>query len=461
MLHSCYTLIVCVFFSSISFAQVGIGTATPTADLEIVSKTSLTTGEFNGIIIPKVAALPTGASLPTPAQKGLILYLESGTDTEGLYFFDGISFQNVTNSATTTPAFYENGTATPAINTTAAIEREGQVSIGGSLNTGQLNIEIESTDLVGIRTALRIDNANSSNSTTATYAIYSENTSSTTGNKFGIRNDVSSNGVGDHIGIKNNVYDSGSATTSLTGIYNNVGATNGTNSINYGLRSEIGSSNSRGTNYAVYSYAQHGTTTTDPSYSGYFRGDRFAIRNEADIDGYEVPTVSGTPGQVLTVNSVATVLGKTTAVTEWMNLPLTRYIVTIDLWGNEDNQYDIINTGSFTDRGGMETVFDIGAISTTGNLEVRLVIDQTFNSNGTTDYQLRGINNSGGSVTVIASGDTFYTSNSGSGGIITTTSWRSFAAGIGGVAKFIVQANNNGTNNAQIRSAYLMIRNAD
>lgn len=319
MLHSSYTLLVCVFFSFISFAQVGIGTATPTADLEIISRSTLAPGEFNGIIIPKVAALPTGALLPTLAQKGLILYLESGTASEGFYFFDGTSYQHISETAMNTPAFYENGTTLPAVNTTEAIQREGQISIGGSLNTGKLNIEIESTDAVGTRTALRIDNSNSSNSATRTYAIYSENTSSTTGNKYGIKNDVSSHGIGDHIGIENKVYDSGSATTSLTGIYSDVGTTNGTSSINYGLRSEIGSASSRGTNYAVYAYAQHGTTTTDPSYSGYFRGDRFAIRNETDTDGYEMPTLSGSAGQVLTTDG--------TGVASWENSGINKSIV--------------------------------------------------------------------------------------------------------------------------------------
>tara|TARA_R110000850_G_scaffold12897_19_gene42624 strand:- start:2648 stop:4021 length:1374 start_codon:yes stop_codon:yes gene_type:complete len=319
MLYSCYTLLVCVFFSFISFAQVGIGTATPTADLEIMSRAILAPGEFNGIIIPKVTTLPTGALLPTLAHKGLILYLESGTASEGFYFFDGTSFQNVSDTAMETPAFYENATTSPAVNTTGAIQREGQISIGGSLNTGKLNIEIESTDAVGTRTALRIDNSNGSSSATTTYAIYSENTSSTTGNKYGIKNDVSSDGIGDHIGIENKVYDSGSATTSLTGIFNDVGTTNGTGTINYGLRSEIGSANSRGTNYAVYGYAQHGTTTTDPSYSGYFRGDHFAIRNEADSDGYEMPTLSGSAGQVLTTDG--------NGIASWENLDANKSIV--------------------------------------------------------------------------------------------------------------------------------------
>ncbi|WP_292889371.1 hypothetical protein [Nonlabens sp.] len=315
MFNSYYSIVIGTFFSSISFAQVGIGTSTPTSDLEIVSKTTLGPGEFNGIIIPKVAVLPT----PTTGQKGLILYLESGTDSEGFYFFNGSSFQNLSDNAINTPAFYKIGTFVPATNTTENVQREGNINIGGSLSTGKLNIEIESTDPVATRTALRIDNSNVSTSFTATYAIYSENTSSTTGNKYGIKNDVSSDGIGDHIGIENKVYDSGSATTSLTGINNDVGTTNGTSSINYGLRSEIGSANSRGTNYAIYAYAQHGTTTTDPSYSGYFRGDRFAIRNEEDSDGYEMPTLSGTAGQVLTIDG--------TGVANWEDLEANKSIV--------------------------------------------------------------------------------------------------------------------------------------
>lgn len=51
-------LIACIGLTA--YAQVGIGTAIPAADLEIIAKPlPLATGEHNGIIIPKVVALPT------------------------------------------------------------------------------------------------------------------------------------------------------------------------------------------------------------------------------------------------------------------------------------------------------------------------------------------------------------------------------------------------------------------
>lgn len=70
-------------------AQVGINTDNPDADLEVVARGG---SAMNGIVIPKVT------SLPAMGKKGLMVYLESGTASEGYYFHDGTQF-----SATTAP----------------------------------------------------------------------------------------------------------------------------------------------------------------------------------------------------------------------------------------------------------------------------------------------------------------------------------------------------------------------
>ncbi len=647
---------ICLFSAN---AQVGIGTNTPSTDLDVEARTipAASTTDFNGVLIPRVTAIPT-----VVAPAGTLIYVTGGA-TPGFYFSNGAAYINVTDTLTATGPFFESGTTDVASDNTQNIFRTGQTSFGEDLAGPQLYVG--STAIVGSpRTTVGIRNLNTSTANANTFSIDLNNLSSTTATKYGIRNNVSTAGVGEHIGIENTVFDSGFASTSVTGLLNDVGATTGTSSENYGIRTEIGSASSRGTNYAIYAYSQHGTTTSDPSYSGYFRGDRFAIRSEDDSDGYEMPTVDGTANQVLTtdgsgnaswsdnvsaseiffdsgtttaatstttdifrqgitnigddfgsaqmnvgsrasatspntamyvrnfkpfgttsntyaldvynasnttgtkvgirsdLNSSGTGIhigidnrvidgpgaatnygirseipgtgdetgtsyglyskigsstsrgtnyavyafsehGTTTtdpsysgyfrgdrfairseddsdgyemptvggtagqvlttdgSVASWQNNTLVKSIVTLNLWGNEANLYGINNTGSFTDRNGIEAIFDISSISTTGNLEIRLVIDQTNNSNGTTDYQLRAIDNSGTSSTAISAVDTFYTANGAGGGYINTTSWVTYSAGSGGIARFILQANNSGSNNADIRSVYLMIRNAD
>lgn len=299
--------VIALYVAMPSFAQVGIGTSNPQGDLDIIARTTLTGTEYNGITIPKVAILPS-----TTPPSGTILYLENtiAPVDNGFYFSDGTAFQNVTDilRASGNSTFYNNGTTNPSTTTTASAQREGNVSIGGSLNTGKLNLQIESTDLVATRIGLRVDNANSSVSTTEdTYGIFTINNSSPaagTSIKYGIRNDVLSSGGSNRIGIQNNVFDSSvTAASSVTGIANEVGATNGTSSLNYAIRSEIGTTASTGINYGIHSIARN--NGAQPTYSGWFQGQRFAIRNQDASDGYNMPVNSGTAGQVLTTDGTA------------------------------------------------------------------------------------------------------------------------------------------------------------
>lgn len=293
------------FFLSPLYAQVGINTVTPTADLEIVADADPGLNRYNGIIIPKVTTLPVigDATFPTAAQSGLLLYLDTTDSTAGIYTFDGTVYVKLQAGAVAN-AFFDNGTTNFATTTTANVQREGNVSVGSSLNVGRLNIEIENSDPVVTRTGLRVRNSNNSTAAgtgTITYAADFENSSNTGNDKIGVRSVVTGSGAGQHIGIDNNVTDT-SGLSSNYGIRSNVGNTDIVDSTSYGVFSKIGTGGSRGTNYAVYGFSQHGNTTSDISYSGYFRGDNFAIRSEDDLDGYDLPTVDGSTGQVLTTN---------------------------------------------------------------------------------------------------------------------------------------------------------------
>jgi len=64
-----YFLMGCFFFG-ISNAQVGIGTTTPNAQLDIISSNQATPANTDGILVPKIDKFP--ATAPTVAQDGMM-----------------------------------------------------------------------------------------------------------------------------------------------------------------------------------------------------------------------------------------------------------------------------------------------------------------------------------------------------------------------------------------------------
>ncbi|WP_156340120.1 hypothetical protein [Nonlabens sp. YIK11] len=309
------TIILTISFNAM--AQVGINTIEPTADLEIVADASPMTGKYNGIIIPKVDALPvTGdATFPTAAQAGLLVYLNPSATpdgTEGIYMFDGSQYIKL-EPASASGAFYDNGTTNFATTTTSNVQRTGKVSVGSSLSTGKFNVDVVSANNSADPIAIKVENNNTGTGSVNTYSAYLENKSTVggTGIKYGIRSEVSSAGNSDRVGIYNNVISSGSAARGVIGINNVVGGTSGTTAINIGIRSEIGTPASDANSFGIYSIARGNDLRNN--YSGWFQGDKFAIKNEDNSDGYEMPTISGNAGQVLMTNG--------TDVAAWTDLP--------------------------------------------------------------------------------------------------------------------------------------------
>lgn len=80
-------LIVLLLFSS-TFAQVGINTTTPNAQLDIRSSNQATPANTDGILIPKIDAFP--ATNPTTAQNGMMVFLTTavGVKPPGFYYWD-------------------------------------------------------------------------------------------------------------------------------------------------------------------------------------------------------------------------------------------------------------------------------------------------------------------------------------------------------------------------------------
>ena len=80
--------VACNVFGLISFAQVGINTTTPNAQLDIRATSATAPTNTDGLLIPKVDVFP--ATNPTAAQQGMLVYLTttSGTNTPGFYYWD-------------------------------------------------------------------------------------------------------------------------------------------------------------------------------------------------------------------------------------------------------------------------------------------------------------------------------------------------------------------------------------
>lgn len=83
-----FTLVILSFIFNQSFAQVGINTTTPKAQLEIKSSNQVAPANTDGILIPKIDAFPT--TNPTIEQQGMMVYLTTtfSGNTPGFYFWD-------------------------------------------------------------------------------------------------------------------------------------------------------------------------------------------------------------------------------------------------------------------------------------------------------------------------------------------------------------------------------------
>jgi hypothetical protein len=81
-------LIYCLLFAKSFFAQVGINTTNPNAQLEIKSSDQANPVNTDGILIPKVDVFP--AMNPTIDQEGMLVYLTTdvGANLKGFYYWD-------------------------------------------------------------------------------------------------------------------------------------------------------------------------------------------------------------------------------------------------------------------------------------------------------------------------------------------------------------------------------------
>tara|TARA_R110002012_G_scaffold11137_1_gene50131 strand:+ start:111490 stop:112962 length:1473 start_codon:yes stop_codon:yes gene_type:complete len=81
-------LLLCILISQLGFCQVGIGTTTPNAILDIRASNPLNPAATDGILIPRVANFPT--TNPSAEQNGMLIFLDTqvGINKPNFYYWD-------------------------------------------------------------------------------------------------------------------------------------------------------------------------------------------------------------------------------------------------------------------------------------------------------------------------------------------------------------------------------------
>ncbi len=138
-----------ILASAISFAQVGINTATPKATLDVVAAPSDIT-KTDGLIAPRITGneLKTKDALYTAIQTGAIIYATAAASPVtsktinvtaiGYYYFDGSIWQKLKDSYV--EPWVDISTNVPATSNTQNIYQTGKVSIGKRVTDGFLSI---------------------------------------------------------------------------------------------------------------------------------------------------------------------------------------------------------------------------------------------------------------------------------------------------------------------------------
>ncbi len=359
-LKICYLLFICFITSNIT-AQVGIGTTSPNAQLDIRSSNQATPSNTDGILIPKVDTFPL--TNPTANQQGMLIYLttaatfSSVSKQPGFYYWDNattnwIGIQSSlnsdwslignagTNSSTnflgTTDnvdlvfkrnnrraAFIGDGTFDPGTfnsnngNTSFGDNSLLNPSVNIGTQTGVRNSAFGVNVMPGLTTgqrntgvgdfALYSNTVGNENTALGVGALYS-NTISSGQTAIG-RNALTSFNGPNTANIGNTAVGFSALRNTVTGIYNTAlgyeALRNALGSGNVGIgyhagRLETGSnklyienSNADANNALIYGEFDNNILRVNGT---------LQINNPATVNGYALPNVRGTNGQVLQTN---------------------------------------------------------------------------------------------------------------------------------------------------------------
>ena len=235
------TILIVSFFTISIKAQVGIGTTSPNAQLDIKATNQATPVNTDGILIPKIDAFPTVN--PTALQDGMLVFITgNGAPSKGFYFWNQTTTSWVAIAAgTITSEWTDNGTyLTP---TDGGFE---DITIGG-VDDANTRLTVRSNkqraglfrnegtqdgSMVGIETQLNNNSTNVSSFTIGSNNFVFNSGAGITsgavnyvlgdgnGNHFGVESRLVGNGSGDHYGLSNTFMGTGSGF--ITGVYNNI-----------------------------------------------------------------------------------------------------------------------------------------------------------------------------------------------------------------------------------------------
>ncbi len=284
-------------FPLLNFSQVGVGTSSPQAQLDIISNSPDNPNIIDGILIPRINKFP--AAQPTQEQHGMLVYLNMDITgfKSGFYFWDNTTKEWEALGGSSLGTFYKPGTSTAVQNIDEPAYRMGNIGIGTGEILSKVQIAITGAD-PSTRRGIEIDNNHPATDNHATYAIISNNRSASNGAKYGIKNNVGGLGTGVRYGIFNEAYQN-TGTNDIYGIFNRVGRTFGSKSNNYGIYSQIGTIQGSGNIYGIYSSAlgDHNANV----FAGYFAG-RLGI-GATPQEEYIFPDIKGKLDQVLVLDN--------------------------------------------------------------------------------------------------------------------------------------------------------------
>lgn len=276
------------------YSQVGINTTEPGAQLDIVATDKDNPAKIDGILIPRIKKFPS----PNPGndQYGMLIFLSEDFNNSPTDFYywhqqEG-KWKSIVSDAKAANFYKPNTTESPG-NIEDDLFRKGNIGIGSEDIVSKLQIAINPDDSQDIKKGLEIDNNNSAE-TRNTYGIEIRNRSKTDALKYGLKLNVSGEGEGERFGI-HNVTNKTNGSSNVYGIYNKVGRTEGANSHNYGILSEIGTSTGRGNIYAIYGRAEGNSSSR--VFTGYFAG-RVGI-GKTQAEEYRFPDTRGEENQIL------------------------------------------------------------------------------------------------------------------------------------------------------------------
>lgn len=284
------------------YAQVGIGTASPDAQLDIRSSSQATPANNDGILIPKVDVFP--ATNPTVAQQGMLVYLTTATTFGGnpkpigFYYWNDspADWIGISSAANGDHDWYEVGSTTAPNAITDDMFHTGNIAIGK--NTANSALDVFTT---GAPTSSIINTLNSTASTSSN-RIGIENSVSGNSNDtmYGFTNAITNTGNGNHYGVSNQITSASSSSifgfnNTISSNANTIGSNNNITNNNTSVATTVsgfennlsGSSAGviRGTNSTISVSGNGIHTGTFNSLTGAGTGIKYGIRNELSGSG--------------------------------------------------------------------------------------------------------------------------------------------------------------------------------